>query len=837
MNETADKPKPKPRRRIWLRVSGYFLLTLVVLVSAAVAYVWLNKNQIKQQLLAQLNQTLNTSIKIEQIEIDFYHTFPQVSLDLQNVSVDDAFHKNKLLKAQHVYIGFNLLDIVNKNYRIRKISIDSGAVDIMINKQGKAGYMIFETDNVSSEKTFLKLQSVSFSRVKVRYDDKQHSQLYEAFIENLDCGLELEEDFFRLQANGGLFASLIKSGKVAWIKNKNVQLKTGFVYGFKKNEIAFQTSKINVNALEITLTGTIKNAPKHTDFNLVFNAGEADIPSLLAVVPFKIDLTNDWESTGNATLAGSVKGKLSAKEQPNVQLKFEIENGKLSHTKKDIQLSEINCKGVFQSNKNTGFLTLQPLSFKTGKSNVNGSVKLTDFNNLLIDANLQCHVEANDFIALSGLSQVKDADGFIDADIQCKGRLDDFSKNISAVNSSGNIKINLEDISFYNTNNDIEVLQADLLVKGADISINKLSATLEKSDINISGTLKNVYPYLFDKKNLVADIRYHSSFIDFKNLFLPIAPKQNEKQQEEEPFALPERITLKAAAQIDEFIYDKFNARNVSANINWVDNKIDVSNVKAQTMQGNINGQLQLNTAADGRFLLSSTSNLSNVNITELFQQCNNFSQKELTDKNLKGILNCKTEIVSVWNNKWECDLNKLYVTADVEVKNGELNNYEPLQNLSRFANVEDLKNLRFASLKNQIQIQNKTITIPEMAVATNAMNLTISGTHTFANYLDYRIKIRLSELLKKKRKPAENEFGEEEENGKGLSLFLTMKGPANDLKISYDKVGVKQKIKHDLKQEKENIKEILKKELGIGKDTTIKEKKTNSDELEFEAE
>jgi len=41
--------------------------------------------------------------------------------------------------------------------------------------------------------------------------------------------------------------------------------------------------------------------------------------------------------------------------------------------------------------------------------------------------------------------------------------------------------------------------------------------------------------------------------------------------------------------------------------------------------------------------------------------------------------------------------------------------------------------------------------------------------------------------------------------------------------------------MKQDIKIEKQNIKDILKKELGIGKDSTIKEKKTDNNELEFE--
>jgi hypothetical protein len=56
-------------------------------------------------------------------------------------------------------------------------------------------------------------------------------------------------------------------------------------------------------------------------------------------------------------------------------------------------------------------------------------------------------------------------------------------------------------------------------------------------------------------------------------------------------------------------------------------------------------------------------------------------------------------------------------------------------------------------------------------------------------------------------------------------------------MKIAYDKVSVKKKVKQDLSEEKERIKDVLKKELGIRKDSTIKEKTTNDDELEFEQE
>jgi hypothetical protein len=49
------------------------------------------------------------------------------------------------------------------------------------------------------------------------------------------------------------------------------------------------------------------------------------------------------------------------------------------------------------------------------------------------------------------------------------------------------------------------------------------------------------------------------------------------------------------------------------------------------------------------------------------------------------------------------------------------------------------------------------------MDIHNNALNLNLSGTHTFDNVLDYKIKLSLSELLSKKRKSQNNEFGEED--------------------------------------------------------------------------
>jgi len=62
---------------------------------------------------------------------------------------------------------------------------------------------------------------------------------------------------------------------------------------------------------------------------------------------------------------------------------------------------------------------------------------------------------------------------------------------------------------------------------------------------------------------------------------------------------------------------------------------------------------------------------------------------------------------------------------------------------------------VKFATLKNQIEIKDKVISFPAMDIKSSAINIQASGTHTFDNVINYRLRILLSELLSKKARKA----------------------------------------------------------------------------------
>ncbi len=155
----------------------------------------------------------------------------------------------------------------------------------------------------------------------------------------------------------------------------------------------------------------------------------------------------------------------------------------------------------------------------------------------------------------------------------------------------------------------------------------------------------------------------------------------------------------------------------------------------------------------------------------------------------------------------------------------------------------KSLQDVRFSTLENTIEIDNEKVIIPKMEIISSALNIFVSGKHGFDNMVDYHFQLTMSDLLSKKAKKAKKEneeFGVIADDGLGRTqLFISMSGPIDDPKISYDALGAKEKFKADIKNEKQTLKQVLKEELGLfKKDSTLNDSKKKKEKkviIEFD--
>ena len=129
---------------------------------------------------------------------------------------------------------------------------------------------------------------------------------------------------------------------------------------------------------------------------------------------------------------------------------------------------------------------------------------------------------------------------------------------------------------------------------------------------------------------------------------------------------------------------------------------------------------------------------------------------------------------------------------------------------LSKYINDENLAHLIFSDLKNEIHIENSNVLIPNMSVSSNITDISISGTHSFDQKINYQVVVP---FRIKSRQNNDEFFGAIEDDKDGQTkLFLKITGTTSDYSITYDSQAVKNKIAADLKNEVAELKNAFKK-------------------------
>jgi hypothetical protein len=154
----------------------------------------------------------------------------------------------------------------------------------------------------------------------------------------------------------------------------------------------------------------------------------------------------------------------------------------------------------------------------------------------------------------------------------------------------------------------------------------------------------------------------------------------------------------------------------------------------------------------------------------------------------------------------------------DVQIENGELINVQSLQYITDYIRSnkwiapfvnenefsEKLKHVQFETLENNIHIENERIDIPLMNIESNALDITLEGSHTFANYLDYKFGFNLKDVLLSN------------DGTSGRQIYIFMKGPWENLEFGLDKDALRADRIEQRNEKKAKLKEKFRNRLNL---------------------
>jgi hypothetical protein len=404
------------------------------------------------------------------------------------------------------------------------------------------------------------------------------------------------------------------------------------------------------------------------------------------------------------------------------------------------------------------------------------------------------------------------------------------------VQASGSVR--LSGVSFRLKRNPLEFRDFDgsFRLDNNRVDVESLSGRISSSDLRMNGTFDNFITFLLipNQPGWIR-ARMESSRLELDELLADKTATSAEDTSYKLKFN--PRLRADLDVEVGKLSFRRFKAEDITGRILLDHEVITGRQVRFRSMNGSCTMDATIDAARDDSVYMRCVADIRRIDIRELFCELENFDQETMTDKNVKGLVSAGVQFSSTWTSSLVNDPAKTRSAIELTIENGELNDFAPLQPVAKYIHLSDLNHIRFSTLKNTISIERRKINIPQMEVQSSALNLSLSGVHDFDNKVDYRLQLLLSDVLGRKVKQRNSEFGEIEDDGLGRTrLFLTMKGPVDDPRIGYDRKGAGEKIRNDLAREKQTIKSMLKEEFGIfRKDTTTVPQKKKKEEMQVD--
>ncbi|MDL2315236.1 hypothetical protein LJC16_03150, partial [Bacteroidales bacterium OttesenSCG-928-C19] len=750
--------KSKSRAKTLIRLFLALILLAFALLGFTVSMIYLNKQKVGDIIVSELNKSLKTEISVEEIDMVFISTFPFVSLEFRNVFGKEVLPEGKtpdtLFYAGVAYLKFNLIDIYKKHYSIKQITVEDAAFYMKIFKDGSNNYVFWKTSEEGSAIS-LDLEKINIANSQFTYRNYGSKQFYDIFIYKSVSRGQFNSGWNQIKTRNDLLVNTIQIDKAVFAKNTPAFLEMTFLHNGNNNEISISDNKLILNRLPFTVKGSYNYS--ETQFvDAVIESRKISLKEVLDILPqeYKKSL-GSFKTTGILDISAKIKGSFANGRSPEILADFRIDNGMLESKKNNIAISNIKLSGSF-SNGDKHSLATSEIDIKNFSMNLNegffdGKFSLSNLKRPVLNGNISADFDLAILRTLFEIKNIDNLSGKLKADIAITGRIDDLSKGqayaLEQCKFNGDAFISDGFVKLKDLRNPLEELNTNLVFTNKRIEVAYLNTRINKTDVSFSGEIQNLLNYLFSDDELHISGSAIANKLNLDEFF------EKQKSDTKSGISFPKNISSDIILTITNFRYRNLKSNDVKTQLLYKNNRVSLENTSLSAWGGRINGNVIITSVSDAQLSLQGNAGVKKIDIGSLFSTFDNFGQQMFTPENLKGIVNADVKFGFLYNSSSGIDLNSLKTVADMKLENGELINIVPLMKLSSFLDENSLKHIKFKTLTNSFVIQNRVLEIPEMTVASNAVNFNLYGKHTFDNEIDYHFRLHLSELAGKRQR------------------------------------------------------------------------------------
>lgn len=367
-------------------------------------------------------------------------------------------------------------------------------------------------------------------------------------------------------------------------------------------------------------------------------------------------------------------------------------------------------------------------------------------------------------------------------------------------------------------------------------SIDQFSLMLGKSDLSGSGSLTNLFNYVFKDETLGGQLTINSKFFDL-NPFMEESPEganPNAKtiaNEELEPFLVPEKMDIDIDATIGKVLYTDLSINNLKGSVKVKDEAIRFENCKGKTLGGNMVLSGGYNTTDHSKPAFDLDYKIQKFDFQKSFKQFNTFAVLAPIAEYIEGRFNSSMSFSGTLGKDLMPILDNVNADGFLQTINSVVRGLEPLENIGNTLNIDLFKKLEIKDTKNWFEIKNGQVEVKEFKLSQQGIDMLIGGTHGFNQEMNYNIKAKIPRSLMEKGavgtvankginflKKEAGKIGVNIDVGAFIDVLINVTGSINQPKVKFKVLGaggektlvetVKEEVKQVVEEKKEEVKQ-----------------------------
>lgn len=816
----------KNRKSVIKRIFWFLSLLILIVICTAITLAYVYEAEVKQYVVSQINEQSDAKIKVEKIELSFLKRFPMASLQFHNVEVKENISTGdpaNLLTSENIFLKFSVFDLIQNKYVLKDFEMSGAQLNLVIFEDGSNNFQVFNGSEGDSSDFLLKLDKVLLNNFILHYTNYASKQFLDLKVKNIALSGKFSPEEFKIHLKGATQVQKYTSESFTMLDDKSVDLDVILEIDPVSHNYNIQKGNITYNNIPLSISGNIEKPEQGVKLDLKLHSEALSLEQLLQSLP---DLyqqkLKDYKLNGTMKIDAKVKGNVVSRSVPSIEIDLRVQDAEIRNIPLEYSLKDLHFSALYSNGKShslsSSVIQIREFGFSTNEGVFEGKGSLQSFIDSRLQLQLHADLNLDELIKFTGkVYGIKELSGKAGLDLKIGGIIHGLigGQEIDYSGLDFQARLGLKGCNLRHKASD--VFYENMV---GDVRINSHSIVIEPTQLSINGS----------QQNLRAEIQ------NYKNWFL--APEQNKLiirstadisklaftdiQQilgasEGGDGSFPKNIDLRIKFEADTFLWQNMLARNAKGVFTMNNQILSFNQIRFDAFEGKIVGNCSINGVDPKARPIVAKGNLAKIDINNLFSAFHNFDQDVITEENIKGKLTSDFIFNALFDREWNMPSNSIALESNLLIEGGELNNIKELNALSNYTKIDDFSHIQFSKLENSIQISNRILRIPEMLVKSNKLDLEVAGTHDFDNKYDYHMSVLMSDIMfKNVKEKSENEFGEVQSDGYGRTkLFFHVYGQGDDMTVKYDRKGVVNKLKDDLKEEGTSLKSALNKEFG----------------------